>query len=98
MSTDVQVSSIAEQDLTDAYLWYEKQSPGLGNDFLLCVDATLNQIQRNPKGFQLVHRNLRRALLRRFPYGVFYIFTDEKVVVLAVFHAKRDPRIWKRRS
>jgi len=98
MNILVRISTNAEQDLTDTYLWYENQSPGLGNDFLLCVEATLNQMQRNPESFQLVHRNVRRALLRRFPYGVFYIISNESLVVLAVFHAKRNPRSWQQRS
>ena len=87
----------AEADVADAYAWYEEQSRGLGSHFLLCVEATLSQIKRHPAASPIVHRQIRRALLRRFPYGVFFLLEDTRIVVLAVFHAKRRPTLWKKR-
>jgi plasmid stabilization system protein ParE len=52
----------------------------------------------NPLQHRVVHRDTRRANLRRFPYGVFYRTIDADVVVLACFHASRDPRRWRRRA
>lgn len=46
---------------------------------------------------RFIYRELRRALTRRFPYGVFYIVEETKIIVFAVFHAKRDPALWKER-
>jgi toxin ParE1/3/4 len=87
----------AEADLDDAFQWYEEKSPGLGEDFIHCVDASLTSIQYNPWQYQKVYKNIRRALTHRFPYGIFYIIEESRIVVLAVLHAKRDPKLWKMR-
>ncbi len=92
------IRSEAEQDLKEAYAWYETQMPGLGADFLLHVDAQLKSIHRYPLQNPVVHQEVRRCLIRRFPYGIFYIVEDKRIVVLAVFHAKRDPKSWQTRS
>lgn len=88
----------AEQDMREAYAWYETQIPGLGANFLLHVDAQLRSLQRTPLQNPVVHREVRRCLVRRFPYGIFYMVEDKRIVVLAVFHAKRDPKAWQTRS
>jgi plasmid stabilization system protein ParE len=54
-------------------------------------------IERTPFQFPLVYKNVRRALTRRFPYQIFFVAEEERVVVLAVFHARRDPKIWQGR-
>ena len=87
----------AEVDITDAALWYETQSQGLGSEFLRSVDACLADVARAPQRFPIVHRNLRRALLRRFPYGVFFVAIDDPIEVAACLHARRDPRQWSER-
>jgi plasmid stabilization system protein ParE len=90
MSHEVILHSCAEEDVLDAMNWYEKKLHGLGNRFLFSLDATLQIISRNPNAFPKVYKDYRRALLRRFPYGVFYIIENEKVIVMAVFHEKRN--------
>jgi len=64
------VTSAAATDLTDAHDWYEAQSSGLGAEFLRAVDAAFAAVQRSPASFPVVSGRTRRALLRRFPYGV----------------------------
>lgn len=88
----------AENDLKEAFQWYEEQKPGLGLDFLLCIDASFDIIMGNPELYQKVYKNIRRALPRRFPYGIFYIIEKNKVIVLAVLHVKRDPALLKKRK
>lgn len=87
----------AEAEMTEAFGWYEDRVPGLGSEFLLCVDAVFRAIQRNPDHYQRVHRTVRHALTRRFPYEVFFVEDDARVVVLSVFHAKRSPKVWQGR-
>jgi plasmid stabilization system protein ParE len=88
----------AEADLAEAYQWYEEQVPGLGAEFLLCVDAVMASIQRNPQLYPTVHKGVvRRALARRFPYGVFFVEAERNVSVIGVVHAKRNPRVWQDR-
>ena len=97
MSRRLIVRPEAEVEMADAFDWYEKHVPGLGAEFLLCVDAVFNAMMRFPLQYPLVHKIVRRALLRRFPYEVFFVEDDERIVVLSVFHAKRNPKRWLER-
>lgn len=97
MSRRLIVRPAAEAEMGDAFDWYEDRVPGLGSEFLLCVDAVFSAILRSPQQYPLVHRVVRRALARRFPYEVFFVEDDECVVVLSVFHAKRNPKHWQKR-
>jgi len=82
----------AEADLAEAFRWYEARLPGLGDAFVQSVDACFARIQRHPEAHPEVHPRVRRAPLRRFPYGVFYVVRDDRIDVLAVYHARRRPR------
>ena len=75
----------AEADIADAYDWYEKQRPGLGSDFELCLEDSLQRIQQNHRLFSKIHRNVRRILIHRFPYSILYIEKTNKIIVIAVF-------------
>lgn len=83
---------LAEIDVEEAYDWYERRRRGLDSDFLLNIEETIERCLRQPNMYPAVHENIRRALIRRFPYGIFYIVADEKLAVLAVLHVRRDPR------
>jgi plasmid stabilization system protein ParE len=97
MSRRLIVRPEAEAEMTDAFDWYEDRVPGLGSEFLLCVDAVFNAIQRTPQNYPCVHKTARRALSRRFPYEIIFVEDNERVVVLSVFHAKRNPKRWRER-
>lgn len=87
----------AELDVDAAHLWYHRQAPGLATEFLAAVNSSLASIQRRPAAYALVDPTMRRALLRRFPYAVFYEIGPAEIVVYGVFHGARDPRAWQRR-
>ena len=87
----------AEVDLIDAATWYESQRKGLGFEFLDEIQHVSGLISDNPELFPVVYKNIRRALIRRFPFGVFYLVDDVGIVVLAVMHGSRDPSQWKKR-
>ena len=87
----------AEAEMAEAFDWYEDRVAGLGAEFLLCLDAVFSAVVRNPQQFPHVHRVVRRALTRRFPYEVLFVEDSERVVVLSVFHAKRNPKRWQER-
>ena len=88
----------AEKDIQSAYDWYEGSRIGLGEEFLLCLDAVIESIARQPDLYAVVHRTARRTLTRRFPYGVFFTIEQDVIVVLAVMHCRRNPDVWKRRK
>jgi plasmid stabilization system protein ParE len=98
MSYELIIRPEAEAELSETYNWYENRAPGLGSEFLLAVDALLNSIARNPQQYPIVHKTIRRALTRRFPYQVFFVLEEKRVVVVAVFHARRNPRRWQERQ
>ena len=81
----------AWNDLDIAFEWYEEQRRGLGFDFLDCVEASIVTIQQMPKLYAKHHEHFRRALVRRFPYSIFYTIEDEEIVVHAIFHNRQDP-------
>ncbi len=97
MIRELIVRSAAEDEIAEAACWYSSRIPELGAAFLSAIDATMESIVNNPEIYPVVHKKIRRALTRRFPYQIFYVVGDECVVVLAAFHARRDPREWKNR-
>ena len=58
----------------------------------------LEAVAEKPLAFPAVHRDVRRALVKRFPYGVFFLLSHDRVIVLAVLHQARNPAVWKRRA
>ncbi|WP_040334686.1 type II toxin-antitoxin system RelE/ParE family toxin [Candidatus Magnetobacterium casense] len=86
------ISPEAENDLLDAYRWYENKRMGLGSGFMKSIEASLNALQRYPKAYPVIYKNIQRVLIRRFPYGIFYIFDNETVYIIAVFHIKQEPK------
>jgi plasmid stabilization system protein ParE len=92
------LSPEAEKEVVDSYWWYEEQLFGLGDEFILCLDAEMHSISRNSEIYQVVHKNIRRGILKRFPYCVFFIKEPNHIQVLAVFNAHRNPSDWKKRK
>jgi len=86
-----------EQDVTDAYDWYQTHKVGLEEDFLQCVDICIQSIQRNPEMYAIAHEGYRRALIRRFPYAIFYEYLEDELTLYAVFHCSQDPKKWRNR-
>ncbi len=87
----------ASDDVAEAYAWYEARDPGLGEEFLRAVAACLGLVQRHPQLYPVAVDEFRRALLRRFPYEMFYECAGEDLIVYAVFHCAQDPRKWRKR-
>jgi plasmid stabilization system protein ParE len=87
----------ADAELTEAREWYAHQRKDLDLEFMQCIDNVLSRIARNPQVFPLVHRDLRRAVVSRFPFAVFFELTSDEIQVIAVFHSRRNPEMWKSR-
>jgi plasmid stabilization system protein ParE len=97
MAVKLVLAAESEQDIAEGYAWYENERTGLGEEFLSCVEACLDSICRTPKIHAIIHENYRRGLVRRFPYGIFYEYSEDTVTVYAIFHTARDPDKWRRR-
>ncbi len=81
MAADLVLAPEAERDIAEAYAWYEARSEGLGERFLAALDARFALIQHKPLLFACVLEAYRRALLRRFPYAVFFECSESTVTV-----------------
>ena len=97
MSYEVQVRRAAELDIAEAQVWYETQQTGLGADFRSEVSRVIDRLAGTPLIYQTVHRDIRRAIVRRFPYLIWYRVAVETVIVLACTYAGRDPEHVKAR-
>jgi plasmid stabilization system protein ParE len=97
MAYRLTLSAWAIREIGEAYEWYEEQVPGLGHDLIETLDALYEVIVRSPGLYAETQRGIRRALLSRFPYGVFYATKGDIVSILGVVHTSRDPRYWPRR-
>lgn len=98
MTFEVLLRPEAEQDLSDAAAWYEEQQHGLGHEFLDEILAMLLTIAESPSLYPNVHRNTRRAIIHRFPFGVYYRVEGSTIVIVAVMHGSRNPSRWKSRT
>lgn len=98
MSLPLRIRPEAAQDLEDTAAWHEEQNRGLGQEFLDEIRRSLQRIAEHPELYPSLHRNTRRALTLRFPFGVFYRVEVDFIVVVAVMHGSRDPQRWKQRT
>jgi len=87
----------AQNDLRSAFEWYESQRRGLGEAFLAAVGERLESIAAFPNANPVIWREMRRAIVSRFPYLVFYIPKAERIDVLAVLHHARNSADWPSR-
>jgi plasmid stabilization system protein ParE len=88
----------AQLEVQDAFHYYQEKSEGLGFEFMRSLDAALQSAKRNPLAYQKIYKETRRILLRKFPYAVFYIAEENRIVVIACFHQKRSEIDWLRRA
>jgi plasmid stabilization system protein ParE len=91
MATDVSYKPAAVAELREAFQWYEVERQGLGLEFLSEIARVERHLVTTPELYQRVEGELRRATLRRFPYGLFYLIEGDGVVVIGCLHLHRDP-------
>jgi plasmid stabilization system protein ParE len=89
----------ADAEIREAVAWYEAQRIGLGREFIAALDAAVQRIRRAPSQYSRLEtlpeeENIRRLLLRRFPYAVIYEAADDEIKILAVAHNRRRPNYW----
>ena len=100
MSYHLILTTETQDDLKEGFLWYEEKRPGLGIDFMLSIEATLRSLERTPLSYSLAPTNIpniRRAVVYKFSYLIFYTVVQQSVIILSVISSKRDPAIWKSR-
>ena len=93
----IRFQSEAEAELAEARVWYGLQRDGLDAALMRRIDETLRRIVEAPNTYPLVYRQLRRAVVRQFPFAIFYEPTPDEIRVFAVYHSRRDPKRLKSR-
>jgi len=87
----------ADLDAQDAIRWYDERSRELGDDFLRQVNECIASVVKTPEKYPEIHREIRRALVARFPFAILYEIENNEIIIYAIYHCARDPEIWKRR-
>ncbi len=85
-------------EFESAYVWYENEKSGLGDDFVIEVRKTFDHIASQPERFPIAEDDIRVAKVADFPYCVYYRIRPGHIVVISVFHMSRNPSIWQRRK
>lgn len=98
MAYKVITSPIAEKDVEKAIKHYVKIQSKLAKAFLKEVKAVKKYLIKHPNKIQVRYNNVRVAFLKKFPYGIHFIFENETVIILGVFHTSQDPEEWNERS
>lgn len=98
MTTSVRLRVEAEHDLGGAARWHEARRNGLGRQFLDEIYRTLRTISEQPAMYPVVARNTHRALVHRFPFGIYYRVKQVAIVVVAILHGSRHPQHWEVRT
>lgn len=88
----------ARIEYDEAAGWYEEQRRGLGSEFVLEIERALFQACETPQRFPLMTEDIRCVRVRRFPYSIFFRVRSQELIVLAVFHVRRDPVVWRERN
>lgn len=87
----------AKIDFLDACAWYAKEQAALNDRCSAAVERALDFTSSSPQQYPLIYRDIRRILIRSFPYGLFYRFQNDEIEVIAVTHASRDSTVWTSR-
>jgi plasmid stabilization system protein ParE len=91
MSLPIVFRRIARQEMDESIAWFESERRGAGTEFACEIENLLPRIADTPEQFSKVRGDVRRAVLRRFPYTIHFLVESNRIVVLAIFHAKRNP-------
>ena len=90
MQYNITFSEEAEDDIFSAYVWYEQQREGLGNEFKEAVNEAKSSVQSNPLFYSYRFKNIRGCQTKRFPYLLLYFVDDFEIRVISVFHTKKN--------
>lgn len=98
MKYTIKIEPDAQIDLEEAVLWYENQQKSLGEKFALEVYNKIEFIGENPKVYSVVFKNIRNAILDRFPFNIYFFLKNDSIHIFAIIHQSRNPNLIKKRS
>ena len=98
MRYSISINELAEQDISEVFLDYEKKLPGLGNDFRLEIEAGVKFISKNAQAIQIRYGIVQIYFLKRFPFGIHFYQQGDNVEIVGVYAMKDNPEKWKRKA
>lgn len=98
MNLSVSFRRGARAEFIEAAAWYESQRAGLGVEFIAEIERCLDAAAERPTAYAAVDKDVRRVVANRFPFSVYFRAEGRRIVVLAVFHGRRNPVIWQHRT
>ena|SRR5438309_11930936 len=91
MNFKLEIKLEADFELIDIFFYYDSISKTLGDNFIVSLELTKENICKNPLGFEVKYKNFRHAFLGNFPYVVIFEILNKTVVVYSVIHARKHP-------
>lgn len=94
----IEVSGDAEIDFDKSYEYYYEDSSEVADTFFKRINISLEFVRQNPYSFPIVHKDVRKYTVKKFPFVIYYNIVDSVIRVIAVFHTSRNPEIWNDRT
>lgn len=91
----LQFHRLVRDEVSHAYQYYQNQKPKLGDTFLEALDDIFNQIIDNPNLYPVDFEQVRKALLQKFPFSIYFEIVEEQIFIYSVFHQSQDPDKWR---
>lgn len=93
----IELSEEAITDFDNSYHFYYKDNPKIADDFFLAINRGFNSIKQNPTTFPFIHKKVRKYVVKKFPFVIYYRVIDSIIQIIAIFHTNRNPEIWNDR-
>ena len=93
----IELSEEAEIDFDKSYEYYSEDSPKVADAFFKRVNLSLENIKQNPFSYPEVYKEIRKYVVKKFPFVIYYLIEDYSIKVIALFHTSRNPEIWNER-
>lgn len=94
----IELSDEAEVDIDKSYDFYFQESLKVANTFFKQINLSFENIKHNPESFPIAHKDVRKFVVKKFPFVIYYRITDALILVVAIFHTSRNPEIWNERT
>jgi len=93
----IELSHEAEIDFLNSYNFYYDDSPKVADAFFKRINLAFEYIKQNPEIFPVVYKSVRKYVVKKFPFVIYYRIIDNLIQVIAIFHTSRNPEIWNER-
>jgi plasmid stabilization system protein ParE len=97
-SYSIEISDDAEGDFDNSYEYYFEDSPIVADAFFQRINDSFESIKKTPFSFPEVYKSIRKFIVKKFPFVIYFQVEEYTVKVIAIFHTSRNPEVWKERD